>query len=144
MSLIPSHRGWSLEPWEEIDRFFEKRPDMRSADFSPALDVYEKKGKLVIETAIPGIDPSKVDISIDDDVLTIKGKTEKRSEVEEKDYYRKEVKHGSFYRSVRLPANVQGGKSDASFKDGILTIEIPKTPAAKTAKKIKIKIKSNY
>ncbi|MDA2922234.1 Hsp20/alpha crystallin family protein [Patescibacteria group bacterium AH-259-L07] len=141
MALIPFHRGWFLEPWEEIDRIFPKWTDMRSADFSPALDMYEKKGKVVVETAIAGIDPNKVDVSIDNDVLTIKGKTEKKSEVEEEDYYRKEVRHGSFYRSVRLPAHVVGSKADASFKDGVLTIEIPKAPTAKTAKKLKVKVK---
>lgn len=139
MKLIPFRQGWLWEPWEEVDRFFGGRPEITAAEFIPPLDIYEKKGKVIVETSIAGIDPEKIDISIEDNVLTIKGKSEKKSEVEEKNYYRKEVKYGSFYRTVALPAKVKGGKAEASYEDGVLKIEIPKTEESKV-KKVKVKV----
>jgi HSP20 family protein len=123
-----------LEPFEEFDKFFKV--------FAPAIDVYEKKGKIIAETPIAGIEPEKIDIFIEDDILTIKGKTEKKSEVEDKNYYRKEVRYGSFYRSVTLPTRVLGDKAQATYADGVLRIEIPKAVEEKKKKKlIPIKIK---
>ena len=110
--------------------------------WKPSIDVYEKKGKIIAETPIAGVEPEKIDISIEDDILTIKGKTEKKSEVEDKNYYRKEVRYGSFYRSVTLPARVLGDKAQATYADGVLRIEIPKAAAGEKKKKlIPIKIK---
>jgi len=124
-----------------IERFFGEWPEIKAREFVPPMDVYEKKGKVIVETPIAGVDPEKVAISVEDNVLTIKGKSEKKSEVEEKNYYRKEVRYGSFYRSVTLPADVIGTKAEASYKDGVLKIEIPKAPEKKE-KKLKIKVKS--
>ncbi len=141
MSLIPFQRGWFLEPWGDIDRFFGEWPEIKTAEFIPPMDVYEKKDKVIIETPIAGIDPGKVDISIEDNVLTIKGKSEKRSEVEEKSYYRQEVKYGSFYRAVSLPTKVKSDKAKANYGDGVLKIEIPKAPEVKSTKKVEIAVK---
>lgn len=127
-------------PWNEftsMDKFFE--PGMpTSQGFVPALDVYDKKDSIVVETALAGIDPNKVNISIENDVLMIEGNVEKKKEVDEKNYYRKEISQGSFHRSVALPASVDGDKADAEYKDGILKISIPKAERAKP-KTIKIK-----
>ena len=65
------------------------------------------------------------------DVLTIQGKSEQKSEVDEKNYYRREVRRGSFYRSVNLSAAVDGDKAEATYERGILKIKIPKTPAVR-------------
>ena len=99
------------------------------------------RDKVVVETSLPGVKPEDIDISIDNDVLTIKGKSEEKVEQEEKDYYRKEIRSGSFYRSVSLPAHVLGNKAVATCKNGLLKIEIPKAPEEK-GKKISIKVKS--
>jgi len=106
--------------------------------YMPAVDVYQDKDKVYIETQLAGIDPEKVDISIENDVLTIKGESEKKSEVEEKNYYRKEIRRGSFYRSVPLPSHVIGEKASAEAVNGILKIVVPKAPETKP-KTIKIK-----
>ena len=82
----------------------------------------------IVETGLVGIDPDKVNISIEHDVLTIKGESEKKSEVDDKNYYRKEIRRGSFYRSVPLPAHVIGDKASAVAEDGVLKISIPKAP----------------
>ena len=108
--------------------------------FTPALDMYEDQNNIIVETQLAGIDPEKVNISIENDVLCIKGESERQSEVEEKNYYRKEIRRGSFYRSVPLPAKVDGDKAKAATEDGILKITIPKAPEAKP-KNIKIETK---
>ncbi len=108
--------------------------------FMPAVDMYEDKDNVIIETQLAGIDPEKIDISIENDVLCIKGEGEKKTEVEEKNYYRKEIRRGSFYRSIPLPARVLGDKASAIAEEGILKISVPKAPEAKP-KSIKIKTK---
>lgn len=108
--------------------------------FTPAVDMYEDKDNIVVETQLGGIDPEKVDVSIENNVLTIKGESEKKSEVEDKNYYRKEIRRGSFYRSIPLPTKVDGEKAAAVNEDGILKITVPKMTEAKP-KNIKIETK---
>ncbi|MCK4554411.1 Hsp20/alpha crystallin family protein [Candidatus Parcubacteria bacterium] len=132
-----------LEPFEDMDKMFsEFMPTLRGveAGFMPAVDVYENKSNVIVETQLAGVDPEKVDISVENDVLSIKGESEKKSEVEDKNYYRKEIRRGSFYRSVPLPAHVVGEKASASAEDGVLKVVIPKALEAKP-KTIKIKTK---
>ncbi len=128
------------EPFEDMDDWFKQVMPARSAmtNFMPAVDVYQDKDNVIVETQLAGIDPEKVDISIENDVLTVKGESEKKSEVDEKNYYRKEIRQGSFYRSVPLPSHVIGEKAKAEAKDGVLKVTIPKAPETKP-KMIKIK-----
>lgn len=140
MSLIK----WTpfLEPTigDEFDKFFDLPSGNFPVNFSPAVDIYQDDDNVVVETPMTGIDPQKVDIAVKNDVLTIKGESEKKSEVEDKDYYRKEIRRGSFYRSVQLPAQVIGESAKAEYKNGILKISLPKAPESKT-KSIKINVK---
>lgn len=112
-------------------------------NFTPAVNVYEDKDNIIVEAPLAGIDPNKVDIEIEDSVLKISGSSESKSEVEDNDrhYYRKEIRSGSFYRAVALPKSVEGSRADASFKNGILTVTIPKSEAAKP-RTIKVKTSS--
>ena len=81
-----------------------------------------------------------INLSIEDGILTLSGTRQKEVEEQGKDYYVKEMSSGSFSRSVRLPKNIDESKIDAVFKNGILTITVPKTAAKEeTSKKIKIK-----
>jgi len=126
---------------EDWDKVFDRWPALspsKQAGFVPAVDVYEDKDNVIVETQLAGIDPENVDISIENDVLSIKGESEKKSEVEDKNYYRKEIRRGSFYRSVQLPAHVLGDKASAEAKDGVLKISIPKSEEIKP-RKINIK-----
>src|SRR3989339_253834 len=86
---------WSpfFDSFEDVDKIFsELAPTMRNnLGFMPAIDMYEDKDNVIVETQLAGIDPDKVDISIENDVLCIKGESEKKSEVEEKNYYKKEI-----------------------------------------------------
>ena len=129
--------NWS--PMRDMDKFFDE--DIWSgADFAPAVDIYQDKDNVIVETPLAGIDPEKVDISIENDVLTISGRTEEKKEVKREDYYRKEVREGSFSRSVILPMPVKSDLAEAHSEKGMLKIMIPKAEEAKP-KKIAVKIK---
>lgn len=112
----------------------------RNQNFMPAIDMYEDKDNVIVETELAGIDPNKVDISIENNVLSLKGEGEKQSEIDEKNYYRKEIHRGSFYRSIPLPTHVQGNLAKAVAESGVLKIIIPKAPEA-LPNKIKIESK---
>lgn len=128
---------WS--PMRDMDKFFEE--DLWSGnDFAPAIDVYQDKDNVIVEAPLAGVDPEKVDISIENDVLTISGRTEEKKEVKREDYYRKEVREGSFSRSVILPMSVKADVAEAHSEKGMLKIIIPKADEVKP-KKIAVKIK---
>lgn len=131
MALITWH-PW-FDPLEGFDRSFfgDNLPALTQRNFTPALDLYQNKDNVIVEMPLSGIDPDKVNVNIENDVLTVSGSTEKKSEVDEKDYYRKEIRQGSFYRSVSLPTHVSGDKAEARYENGILKISIPKAPDVK-------------
>jgi HSP20 family protein len=136
-----------FDPFEEMDKMLGNLPVSAGSlpvgknSFVPAIDLYEDKDNVVVEATLAGIDPENVDISIENDVLIIKGESEKKSEVEDKNYYRKEIRRGSFYRSVPLPARVDGDKAKAVAESGVLRITVPKASEAKP-KTIKIEKKN--
>lgn len=127
----------------DMDKWFD---DMVPASFvgqggfAPAMDVYQTKDAVVVKTPLAGVDPEKVNISIENDVLTVEGSMEQKSEVDDKGYYRKEIRTGSFHRAVALPVAVNGDKALATYENGMLTITIPKEERAKP-KSIKIAVK---
>ncbi len=132
-----------FDSFEEADKVFsDLSPSLRMSQGGhvPAIDMYEDEDNVIIEAQLAGIDPNKVNISIENDVLTIKGESERKSEVDEKNYYRKEIRRGSFYRSVQLPAHVDGDKAKAKAGDGVLKVSIPKAVEAEP-KTIKIETK---
>lgn len=138
MSLIKWTPGWEPTIWDEFDNIFDNRS--LSGNFTPAIDVYEDKDNVIVEAPLAGIEPEKVNISVENDVLTIKGDVEKKSEVEDKNYYRKEVRSGSFYRSIQLPQHVKGDEARAVYEKGVLKISVPKAEEIKP-KKIQIETK---
>lgn len=125
-------------PAQELSRFFGDE-FFGQGDFFPALDVYQDKDNVVAELVIPAIDPKQVDITIENDVLTVSGSTESRQEVKREDYYRKEVRTGSFSRSVVLPMAVKGNDAQAKYDKGVLTITMPKEESVKP-KKIAVQV----
>lgn len=133
---------WSpmLEPFEEMEKFLAEQQNAMQG-FAPAVDVYETKNDVVVETPLAGVDPNDVEVSIENDILTIKGEKIKESEVDDKNYYRKEVRSGSFFRTIPLPAHVLGQKAEAESNEGMLKIIIPKAPEVKP-KTIKVKVAS--
>lgn len=114
--------------WPEMDQ------DIWSGDvfnFAPAVDVYEDREHVIVETPLAGIDPEKVSIEIEDTILKISGSSERTSEVDDKNYYRREVRHGSFYRAVALPKAVDGDQAKAFYDKGLLKVVVPKREEAR-------------
>ena len=98
---------------------------------SLSLDVFETNDSFVVKAAIPGVEPEKVDISVEEDVLTIKGEFEQRDEATEGSYVRRELRYGSFQRSLRLPPTVDADKAQATFENGVLKLTLPKKAEAR-------------
>ena len=133
----------ALTPWtgsglkREMDRlferFFEPMWDELPAPgaWTPALDMTEDKDAITVKAELPGVEPAEIAVTLERDVLTIKG--EKQQEKEEKDERRHRVERswGAFVRSIRLPAPVDGSKVTATFKNGLVTVTLPKTPGVK-------------
>ena len=102
------------------------------------VDVYQTSSDIVIKAPIAGVKPEDIDISITDDVLNIKGERKEEIKVARENYYTQECYWGTFSRSIILPVAVLTEKSQATFKNGVLTITIPKAERIKT-KSIKVK-----
>jgi HSP20 family protein len=122
------------------DDFFGDMPVVQNSHFVPAMDVYEEKDNVVVETPLTGIDPKNVNVEIEDNILKISGTTERKTEVDEKNYYRREIRTGHFYRTVALPKAVDAGKANAAYENGLLRITVPKKEEAKP-KAITVNIK---
>jgi HSP20 family protein len=99
--------------------------------FSPALDVEENDNEFTLHVEVPGVKPDDVDVSIEENVLTIAGQREFYSDKEETGFRRIERRFGRFHRAVRLPDRVDPDKVAATYKDGLLTIVVPKAESAK-------------
>lgn len=112
--------------------------DEEEIDGQLALDVYQTDTHIVILAPIAGVKVDDMSVEVSDDVLTIKGHREQKEEIEEENYFTQECFWGDFSRSIVLPASVDTGKISADFKDGVLTITIPKVEKVKS-KVIRIK-----
>lgn len=136
----------SLDESDESEMFPEPRQIKEKNDKSwppetegqLTIDVYQNPSEIIIKSTIAGVKPEDLDVTITNDMVTIKGKREKDDEVSGEDYYYQECYWGSFSRSVILPVDIDSDNSEASLKNGILTIHLPKLEKIKT-KKIKIK-----
>jgi len=107
---------------------------------SPRMDVADLKDKIEVKAELPGMDEKDINLTLENNILTLSSTEHQEVEEQNKDYYLKEISSGSFSRSIRLPQNIDEQKIDAEFQNGILTITIPKTEVKEeTAKKIPIK-----
>jgi HSP20 family protein len=106
-------------------------------DLSPRIDISETDNEYKIEAELPGINQKEIDVKIDNNILTIKGKKEDVKEEKEKNYHLRERYYGAFQRSISLPNNIEPEKIKASFENGVLNISVPKSDK-RTPKKIEI------
>ncbi|MDY6837732.1 MAG: Hsp20/alpha crystallin family protein [Thermodesulfobacteriota bacterium] len=145
----------SLTPWSSqrdmtnfrremdllFDRFFEGWPFsafVGEGQWTPSVDVSESGKEVIVRAEIPGIDPKAIDLSVQGNVLTLKGERKNEHEEKGEDFHRVERSYGAFSRLIRLPAEVDATKVKATYKDGVLKISLPKTKEAE-AKKIHVK-----
>ncbi len=152
--LIPFHSRKRRDLWDPfriIGDLFEETESSTglaprtwtsaNADFIPRLDVVDGEKDIRIEAELPGLKQKDIDVSLADDVLTIQGEKTQETEKKEENYYRLERSYGRFHREVLLPADtVEADQIDAKFKNGVLTVTLPKkTVKEEAAKKIEIK-----
>ncbi len=115
-----------------------QQPESDGAEGQLTIDVYQTENDIVIKSTIAGVKPEDLDVSINNDMVTVKGERKNEEIVENGNYYYQECYWGSFSRSVLLPVDVIPEKADAALKNGILTIRLPKADTTKT-KKIQVR-----
>jgi HSP20 family protein len=130
------------ELWEEMARLwghrplFRPRPALRpfapfgETEWAPRVDVYEKNGNLVVKAELPGVTKEDVKVEMQEGNLIITGERKSESEVKEADYYRMERAYGTFYRRLPIPFEVKPEQITATYKDGVLEIEMPRPAEA--------------
>ncbi|MEM2933079.1 MAG: Hsp20/alpha crystallin family protein [Candidatus Pacearchaeota archaeon] len=123
---------WSMPRWQE---FHFEMPEFRE----PLVDMEETENELKLSVELPGISKEDIDIDVTPDTITIKAKKKEAIEEKKKGFYRAERSYKGFYRSMTLPCRVIPEKAEASYKDGILTITLPKAEKKIATKKIKVK-----
>ncbi|MFO8111342.1 MAG: Hsp20/alpha crystallin family protein [Desulfosalsimonadaceae bacterium] len=112
--------------------------DMGLMDWRPVVDTYEKDNAIVVNAELPGVKKEDISIDVKNNMLTISGERKDEENIHEDDYYRNERFYGRFQRSFTLPDNVDADKVDATYKDGVLEVKIPKTEDS-ARKKIEVK-----
>ena len=142
--LSPETSLGSLMSIDEFDSFFDdflsrrwprlldwNMPTLSEASF-PKVDILDHDNNIEVQAALPGIKKEGLEVSINNQTMTIRTTTKEEKKEEEKGkYFRREITHGEFQRTLSLPENVDGDKAQASFKDGLLKVTIPKTEKSK-------------
>ena len=138
---------WTTLPTlqNRVNRVFDDMfPDIRNRvddldlmEWRPVVDTYEKDDAIMINAELPGVKKEDINIDVKNNILTLSGERKDESDVNEDNYYRSERFYGKFQRSFTLPDNVDADKVDATYKDGVLEVKIPKTGQSST-KKIEI------
>ncbi len=125
--------------WHKVENGWTGRREAMGM-FGPSTDITETDKSVDVSIELPGMTQDDIDISLSNDAMTIRGEKKIEHEENRKGVYMSERSYGSFYRTVPLPAGVDADKADASFKNGVLTISLPKTPEAQAKiKHIKVK-----
>ncbi len=124
-----------------LNRFFTRSPlaETWGEEWLPSMDITESAANIVVQAELPGLEAKDLDISLTEDVLTIKGEKKKEGETKDEHHHYSERYYGAFQRSFRLPASVQADKIEARFEKGVLKITLPKSEEAKK-KEIKVKV----
>ena len=117
-NILPPHLRYTCCDTEQAEGYL-----------NPAVDIQETKDRFIIHADLPGIDPKDIEITVDKDVLTLKGKRQKQSEVKEANYRRVERVSGVFYRSFRLPAAIDAENIQAKGENGVLEITVNRLKA---------------
>jgi HSP20 family protein len=147
---------WGLSPFrrmtnlrDELDNIFDRAfgqifespaQTQLMGGWVPAVDLYEDKDNLRVKCEVPGMKKEDIDISLHEGFLTISGERKQESEKKEGEVYRTERYEGRFSRSLALPSKVNADKINATYKDGVLTVVLPKAEEAKP-KQIQVNVK---
>lgn len=115
------------------------KPFMQKGTVSPAIDIIDKGSEVVVKADMPGAEKDKIEISMQENTLTIKGEVKTEAEVKEDQYYYSERGYKAYSRSVHIPFKIDADKIKAAFKNGILTVHLPKAEEIQP-KKIKVEV----
>lgn len=127
----------------EIDRIFgdffptfgeEGEGEIFSPMWTPRMDLSETEGEFLVKMDLPGIDKDQVSVNVEDSMLTVKGERQEEKKEEKENYLRMERSYGNFYRSIPLPETAKVNQVKAAFKNGVLTVHIPKAEQSKPLK----------
>ncbi|HYA36530.1 MAG TPA: Hsp20/alpha crystallin family protein [Candidatus Binataceae bacterium] len=143
-------QAWS--PFRELDHFRRNFDDMfdrllggwapeaiRREANAPAIESYVENGNIVIRADLPGVDPKDVEITVNDDILTVRGKRESSKEEKGKNYIHREVAYGSFERSMRLPKGIDANSVKANYNNGVLEVRV-QAPKEMAPRKVPIAV----
>lgn len=100
----------------------------------PKVDVIDRDDEILVRAEVPGLKKDDIDVTMTDDLVTIRGTAQQEEKREEGDYYYRETSRGEFSRSIRLPAHVDGSKAKAKYADGVLELTLPKVQGSKRHK----------
>lgn len=130
--LFEEHFNNALKPW--------RKDDSGVSTLKPAVDIYENEDSVVIKASLPGMKKEDIEVSVENNVMTIRGELKQDDEVNEDNYYKRERYYGLFQRSFTLGEGMAVDQIDANYTDGILKLSIPKIVEEKEEpKKIEIK-----
>lgn len=140
--MMPARRraaaGWG-DMFDLLDRFWAEAPlATEFGEWEPSVNVSESNGTMQVRAELPGLNPEDIDVNVSGDLLTIKGEKTFEDEQQDEDFYRREIHTGTFQRMIALPAEADSEKVEAQFKNGILTIALPKTEGSRF-KKVNVK-----
>src|SRR5271165_3702002 len=142
----PFHGFTNLQ--EQVNRLFETTPYAGRQDnsamtaWAPLVDIYETENELVLKADLPDINQNDLDVRVENNMLTITGERKFEQKVKEEDYLRIERTYGSFSRSFGLPNTVNTEAIKADYKNGVLTVELPKRAESKP-KQVKVNVTNN-
>jgi len=155
MSLVRWNPAREIAAWpsdlfgmqREMNRMFnnifrqsEDGEDYALTGWAPAVDIAEQEDEFTVKVELPGVSKDDVKITVESNILTVRGEKKQEKETKKENYHRVERSYGSFQRSFTLPTAIINEKIDAAFKDGILTVRVPKAEEAKP-KQIEVKVK---
>ncbi|MFZ4506337.1 MAG: Hsp20/alpha crystallin family protein [Fimbriimonas sp.] len=142
MTLNPLHDIRAID--EVLERMFapsQPQPAPASRAYSLPIDVVERDNAIIVRAAVPGIEPSDLEVTFENHILTIQGEVKAEEVAEGTKVYRRENTYGKFVRSIRLPRNLNEEAITADFKNGIVTVTLPRVEVEKP-KALKIEIKT--
>ena len=140
-NLVTAQRDFDRLFKEAFNPFFGES-ELSTHTWAPPVDIYETENDIVLKAELPGVDPKDVEVRVEDSTLYMKGERKFEKEVKNENYHRVERSYGSFARSFSLPNSINAEKVKAEFKDGLLTLTLPKREEAKP-RAIKIDVSKN-
>jgi HSP20 family protein len=128
---LPAKQRWGdYDVFKQFDDFFSRRGDdfydVGFTTFSPVVNIDESEDAYHLEAELPGVDKDDIEINVKDDYLVIKGEKNSFNEEKRDKYHRVERSHGSFYRTIALPGDIDKESINAELKNGVLSVEIKK------------------